>query len=157
MVATERNKSIALKFLDCMVRGDIDLLVGMISNDCRLWVSGDLRNSGAFEGEAVARQFRRTSGSHDRLFKGVLRLDIGMITAEEDRVCVEAASDAELVEGGTYQNAFHFIFVIRDDKVIEFKEYMDTKHVFDRIASTRSIAGMRAPNLTSVSSSIASE
>jgi ketosteroid isomerase-like protein len=140
-----------------MVRGDIDQLVGMISTDCRLWVSGDLANSGAFEGEAVARQFRRTSGSHDRLFKSVLRLDIGMITAEEDRVCVEAASDAELVEGGTYQNAFHFIFVIRDDKVIEFKEYMDTKHVFDRIASTRSVAGMRAPNLTSVSSSIASE
>jgi hypothetical protein len=33
---------------------------------------------------------------------------------------------------------------------------MDTKHVFDRIASTRSFVGNRAPNLTSVSSSIAS-
>ena len=151
-----RNKSTALKFLELMVRGDIDELVEMLSSDCRLWVSGDLANSGAFEGEVVARQFRRTSGAHELLFKGVLRLDIGTITAEEDRVCVEAASDAELVEGGTYQNAFHFLFVIRDDKVIEFKEYMDTKHVFDRIASTRSFVGYRAPNLTSMSSSIAS-
>ena len=156
-MTTARNKATALKFLECMVRGDIDQLVGMTTSDCRLWVSGDLANSGAFEGDAVARQFRRTSGSHDRLFKdGILRLDIGAVTAEEDRVCVEASSAAELVEGGTYENAFHFLFVIRDGAVAEFKEYMDTKHVFDRIASTRSSTGRRAPNLTGVSSSITS-
>ena len=50
------------------------------------------------------------------------------MTAEGDRVAVEAETYGEHVSGKTYNNFFHFLLVIRDGKIQEWKEYMDTKH-----------------------------
>src|SRR3546814_7921018 len=38
---------------------------------------------------------------------------VGMI-AEDSQVAVEAQTDAELMNGKQYDNAYHFVFVIRD-------------------------------------------
>src|SRR5580700_2540540 len=117
-MSLESNKSTAMSFLGHMLRGELDDLIGMLASDCRFWVSGDLVNSGLWEGkEAVGAQLRTTGGGHSTLFKGLVRLDIGEVTAEADRVAIEAASFAELTEGGTYENAFHFFFRIRDNTV----------------------------------------
>jgi hypothetical protein len=51
------------------------------------------------------------------------------MTAEDDRVSVEAESYGEITNGKTYENIYHFMFVIRDGKVAAIREYMDTEHV----------------------------
>src|SRR3546814_21085050 len=47
---------------------------------------------------------------------------VGMI-AEDSQVAVEAQTDAELMNGKQYDNAYHFVFVIRDDLISELREY----------------------------------
>ena len=43
-----------MSFLGHMLRGELDDLIGMLASDCRFWFSGDLVNSGLWEGkEAV--------------------------------------------------------------------------------------------------------
>ena len=49
------------------------------------------------------------------------------MTAEADRVSVEAESIGEHASGQTYNNFYHFMFRIRDGKVASLTEYLDTE------------------------------
>jgi len=68
---------------------------------------------------------------------------IKAVTAEADRVALEAESDADLINGKHYHNYYHFLFVIRDGQVREAKEYLDTKHVTDSFGDLLSTATAR--------------
>ena len=59
---------------------------------------------------------------------GGLRVTPKGITAEGDRVAVEAESYAKMKNGKTYQNTYHFLFIVRDGKIQSVKEYLDTIH-----------------------------
>ena len=50
------------------------------------------------------------------------------MTAEGERVAIEAESYGRHINGKTYNNLYHFLMVIRDGKISELKEYMDTMH-----------------------------
>ena len=53
------------------------------------------------------------------------------MTAEDDRVSVEATSEGKHVSGVMYRNHYHFLFTWRDGKLVEMKEFMDTEKVTD--------------------------
>jgi len=48
------------------------------------------------------------------------------MTAEDDRVAVLADSDGELVNGGRYDNTYHFLFQLRGGLITKVWEYGDT-------------------------------
>ena len=148
------NKATVLEFLGHMVRSELDDLVAMVTPDFHMWVAGDLRSSGSFHGPDAEAHLRGTGGGSSDLFKSSVRLDIGEVTAEADRVCVEAATFGELTAGGFYQNTFHFFFRVRDGKVAEMKEYMDTKHVAECIPVTATAVLQREPNITTITATI---
>jgi ketosteroid isomerase-like protein len=50
------------------------------------------------------------------------------MTAEGDRVAVEAKSFATMEDGRVYANSYHFLLTVRDGKVTTVREYMDTIH-----------------------------
>ena len=52
-----------------------------------------------------------------------------VLTAEGDRVAVEAESYAEINNGRIYKNLYHFQRVIRDGQSCAIREYLDTEHV----------------------------
>jgi uncharacterized protein len=56
-------------------------------------------------------------------------LTVTGITAEGDRVAVEAQSRGQLKTGARYANAYHWLFVLRDGKIAIAREYNDTAHV----------------------------
>ena len=62
----------------------------------------------------------------------VVAADVGTalrtMTAEEDRVSVEAESHGKHVSGQIYHQRYHYLFVIRDGKIEQAKEYFDTMH-----------------------------
>lgn len=62
---------------------------------------------------------------------GALEVTPNSAIAQGDRVAVEATSYAKLKNGRVYQNQYHFLFEIRDGKILSVKEYMDTKHAYD--------------------------
>jgi len=54
------------------------------------------------------------------------KLEIVATTAEKDRVAMEAKGDFLFDDGKEYKNTYHFLFIVRDGKVVEGKEYLDT-------------------------------
>ena len=49
-------------------------------------------------------------------------------TAGGDRVAVEATSNTPMVNGETYRNAYHFLFVFDGGRIQAVREYMDTAY-----------------------------
>ena len=56
-----------------------------------------------------------------------IKFNITGITAEGDRVAVEIDGEAVHASGETYNNQYHFLLIIKDGKILELKEYMDTQ------------------------------
>lgn len=62
-----------------------------------------------------------------------MQLKIHGLTAEDDRVAMEAESRVVRPDkqGRIYNNFYHYLFRIKEDKLVLFKEYQDTLHLFD--------------------------
>ncbi|MGV3768589.1 MAG: nuclear transport factor 2 family protein [Sphingobium phenoxybenzoativorans] len=60
-----------------------------------------------------------------------LRLEIKGVTAEGERVAVEVESHSVNKRGMIYNNRYHFLFVIREGKIVEGREYLDSAHLID--------------------------
>jgi uncharacterized protein len=48
------------------------------------------------------------------------------VTAEGERVATEAKVNAPGREGRDYENRLHFLFVVRNGKIVEAREYLDS-------------------------------
>ena len=57
------------------------------------------------------------------------RYEIVGITAENDRVAVEAESFAD-TPLGPFHNRYHFLFILKSDKIIVAKEYADSLFMY---------------------------
>ncbi|HEX7854634.1 MAG TPA: nuclear transport factor 2 family protein [Sphingobium sp.] len=64
------------------------------------------------------------------------RMDIHGITAEEDRVAVEAECFVPLKSGSIYNSTYHFLMKFRDGKAFLVKEYFDTLCARDAFRSS---------------------
>jgi ketosteroid isomerase-like protein len=63
---------------------------------------------------------------------GRLEILIHTLTAEDNRVAVEAESRAVNGQNGRiYNNHYHFLFRVRDGRACELREYQDTLHAYD--------------------------
>jgi len=153
-VSLEDNKSVALEFLKVQALGDFDRAISMLTDDASMWVAGDFANSGIWEGEALAQHFRDLEQIDSSIFAGPIKMTVGAVTAEDDRVCMEAAVNVPLSNGKTYENMFHFLFRIRDGKIAEWKEYMDTKHLIDQMGVEVLGVGERVPNFSTITATI---
>ena len=61
--------------------------------------------------------------------KNGIKLTPLAFTCEGERVAVEVQGKGVVIASGkSYDNFYHFLFVIKDDRIVEIKEYMDTLH-----------------------------
>ncbi len=123
----ETNKHIAREFFAALSRTDTAAIAAMYADDFTLWTAGTLPFSGTFTRAQALRAMDQILG----LFPDGLAFTIKGITAEGERVAVEAESDGRHVSGKTYHNQYHFLLIIRDGKIVQLKEYMDTMHAND--------------------------
>ena len=63
--------------------------------------------------------------------EGGITLTIDGVTAQNDKVAVEARSEGRLRDGTRYANRYHWLFILRDGKIAVAREYNDTAHVRD--------------------------
>jgi ketosteroid isomerase-like protein len=59
-----------------------------------------------------------------------LKMTVKNLIAEDDKVAVELESYGELENGRIYNNQYHILMTVRDGKISEVREYLDTQHVF---------------------------
>ncbi len=130
-MGAEENKKIVLGFLENLSAGNGAAVLNTLADSATWWVAGNF----ALSGTKTKAQFTELIGSLGPKIDGALRVTPKGVTAEGDRVAVEAESYAKMKNGKTYQNQYHFLFVVRDGKIQQVKEYLDTTHANDVLCS----------------------
>ncbi|MGH8014401.1 MAG: nuclear transport factor 2 family protein [Candidatus Binataceae bacterium] len=123
-MSAEDNKRIVMGLFENMNAGKADAVMGALADSATWWVAGNFPLSGT----KTKAQFGELIAGLGSQLDGALKLTPSGVTAEGDRVAVEAESMAKLKNGRTYNNKYHFLFVVRNSKIQEVKEYMDTMH-----------------------------
>ena len=126
-MSAEENKRIVLGLFENMSSGNGAAVMNALADSATWWVAGNFPLSGT----KTKAQFGELVGNLGANIDGALRVTPTGVTAEGDRVAVEAESHAKMKNGKTYQNKYHFLFVVRDGKIQQVKEYLDTMHAND--------------------------
>ena len=120
----EANKKIARELMEVLTKADGEALNRLYAEDFTLWTAGTLPFSGRkTRAEAIANAPLVLG-----MFPSGLEFEIVGMTAEGERVAIEAISRGTHSSGKPYANQYHFLMRVRDGKIVEFKEYMDTEH-----------------------------
>jgi ketosteroid isomerase-like protein len=114
-----------------MNSGNGAAVMNALADSATWWVAGNF----ALSGTKTKAQFGELVGGLGAKIDGAMRLTALGVTAEGDRVAVEAESHAKMKNGKTYQNKYHFLFQVRDGKIQAVKEYLDTTHANDVLCS----------------------
>jgi ketosteroid isomerase-like protein len=124
-VSTEENRKTALKMMAAMEAGGLDETI--LTEDVSWWVPG--------RGAVTKTEFQGMASAFRTMLAGPMTLKVHGVTADGDRVAVEAESLALLTNGKTYNNTYHFLFLFRDGKIYQAKEYNDSAHAAEIFGS----------------------
>ncbi len=138
MSPEESNKQRVRDFFAAMNAGDVPTIVAAYADDGYLWTMGGTLISGRFS----KAQIQGAAGQIYEVFPQGIQFTLDALTAEGERVAVEAHSQGRHVSGKLYTNEYHFLFEFRDGKLAVLKEYMDTERVTDILCG-----GQRPPQL----------
>jgi len=117
-MSTEENRKTALKMMAAMEAGGLD--ESILTDDVSWWVPG--------RGTVTKAEFKGMAAGFRTMLAGPFSLKVLGVTAEGDRVAVEAESLGKLTNGKTYNNSYHFLFLFRAGKIYQAKEYNDSAH-----------------------------
>ena len=120
----ERNKELAKEFLDVLSRADVERAKELYAEDFMLWTAGSLPFSGSSNRDQALEGMTAILG----LFPDGITFTVKALTAEGERVAIEAVSEGTTFRGDPYRQEYHFLMRARDGKLVEFREYMDTEH-----------------------------
>lgn len=123
----ENNKQLVRDVMAAITNKDWDFVENSFAEEAIVWVAGAMPISGTHGKEFVIASGERTQA----FFPNGLKLTPKEMTAEGDRVAVEAETYGTHFSGKLYNNHFHFLFEIRGGKIHVWKEYMDTMHAND--------------------------
>ncbi len=126
-MSIEKNKLFVTAFINAMSEGNTEAIINAYHPEGRVETMGNTLISGS-RGLDEIKSF---APAVLEAFPAKLSFNINHITAEENRVAVEAESNGIHVSGKHYNNQYHFLFEIKDEKIYRLKEYMDTELVTD--------------------------
>jgi ketosteroid isomerase-like protein len=110
------NKKTVLSFIHSMAAATPDET--LLTEDASWWVPG--------MGNIDREGFFKLVKAFSSLAAGPATMTIVAVTAEDDRVAVEADGKATLKDGRVYANTYHFLFYLRDGKIRHAREHNDT-------------------------------
>ena len=124
-------EAIVRQFMNVFSAGDVDGVIDMMDPEGTWWVAGTMPISGTYSREEFGQLLRKVSET----CVGPIALIPHEFTVQGDRVAVETESKAQTQDGKIYNNLYHFLFVLRDGKVLRVKEYLDTMHTNEILCS----------------------
>ena len=118
----KENKEIVIKFFEALSSGS-ETYLDFYNDDSIIWTAGDNDIGGTRTKKEIV-DF--AEGILAAFPTGIL-FNITGITAENERVAVEVSGEAVHASGKPYNNKYHFLLTIKNGKILELKEYMDTQ------------------------------
>jgi ketosteroid isomerase-like protein len=112
-MSVQENREAAQAFLKSLASGEID--ESLLAEDAVWWIP----NRGVIDRAA----FLALAKAVNTRFKGPMDMRVTAVTAEDDRVAIEASGRAELKDGRVYENTYHFLFYLRDGRIRESREH----------------------------------
>lgn len=121
----------ASAWVEAAVAGDAAGLRALFAPYCRIFVAGDMPFCGWMDVDAFFAQAAVLP------LDGPIVFEIGEMVAQGERVWFEAQSAAKLVGGADYRNIYIFQMQVRDGRIVEYKEFGDTLHIWRTIDDPR--------------------
>ncbi len=121
----EANKAIVLAFWKAFSESRFADALGLLTDNATWRVMGRTNISKTYD---KAEFSRLVYGIADSTVQGI-QVTGTLLTAEGDRVAMEADSFGPMKSGKVYQNQYHFLHILRNGKIETVREYLDTEHV----------------------------
>jgi uncharacterized protein len=131
MIQPADSKSVLRRYLVAVQAGDEAVIRELFAEDAT-WTlhAGQLPISGTWSGrDAIIDEFLDEAIAHYQ--PGSVSLEITGMIAEQDQVVLQWTSRARTREGRPYENGCIGVFTIRDGRIQDVREYMDTLYASD--------------------------
>jgi ketosteroid isomerase-like protein len=120
----ETNKQVVLRFLEATGRNDAETVAACVDPDGVSVAKGTSRFAGP---RRFGANIADTIEAFRKIIPTGLRYSIRSVTAEGDRVVVQAEGDAVTHDGRPYCNDYCFVCTVRNGRVVRIDEYFCTK------------------------------
>jgi ketosteroid isomerase-like protein len=124
MTSAAENKRIIANVFDGLARADGRAFFDAMADDIVWIIEGQCRFSRRYEGKAAVQN--ELAPALFANFATDYRNFADEIIAEGDRVVVLARGEVKSVRGEDYNNSYCFVLRMREGKIVELREYMDT-------------------------------
>ena len=126
-MSIEANKRLVREAYQAVSAGDVEGFLGRLADDARWTMYGTHRFARTFSGKAdiLANLF----GPLGETLAGGIVIELSNLVAEGDVVVVEARGKSATKTGGTYNNTYCNVLTLRNGKIAEVREYLDTELV----------------------------
>jgi uncharacterized protein len=128
-MSIEQNKRVIAGYFERVNRGDQEAILECLTEDFVFQGMG--RHPDWVRYRWDRERFADAPREMSTRMKRPIQLKLLGMIAEGDRVAVQAESYCEMHNGKLYDNAYHFIFTLRDGKIAEALEYCCTYTVVD--------------------------
>jgi ketosteroid isomerase-like protein len=124
-MSVEENKKVVLHMLDCLSNGKLDEMLACMNEDATWQVPLASDSIPGLKGAKAKPQFEAQCRAFGTVVPNGVRMVVKGVTAEGDRVAVEAECYAVTARGQNYNNLYHFLFKMKNGKVQAAYEYCD--------------------------------
>lgn len=131
-MSAEDNKRIVREAFDGLAHADAKAFLDLMADDFCWIIEGQSKWSTRFDGKAAVQ--RDLIPPLFANFATPYRNYADEIIAEGDRVVVLCRGEVKTVRGEDYNNSYCFVIRMRDGKMVELREYMDTALAEARIS-----------------------
>jgi ketosteroid isomerase-like protein len=121
-------KQVIRRYLDVLLAGDLDAIRDCFAEDAVWTIKGELPIAGPWRGRAqiVDEFLAKVAGA---LYEpGSQRFDFPTLIGDGDTVALEWRVQARTARHEHYDNCYCGVFVVRDGKIQEVREYLDTAY-----------------------------
>ena len=120
-MSIEENKAIVESYFNAQRSGNLIEGLAVLAEDSTWTVPGDWEMAGVLTKPQMVKMMESLN-----LFEGGLNFDHLSVTAEDDRVAVQTIVSGRLKDGRQYRNNIFFLFRVKNGKVQEVTEVVDS-------------------------------
>ena len=132
MIDQTDSKPVLRRYVAAVQAGDMDVIREMFAEDATWTIrAGQLSISGTWKGrDVIIDEFLAEAMAHYE--PGSVCLEITGVIAEQNQVVLQWTSRARTREGRPYENDCIGVFTVRDGRIHDVREYMDTLYAHDQ-------------------------